>query len=118
MVLRSETPPSPGNLSVEAPPASGEPTTAMLKADIDSGRTGDKVEHYDAGMAQLGTCDEAAGTPPSPGRVALARESEATARGAGRSDAVQGNGRWVLPAFFGFIAAVPVIIGLALWLAR
>ena len=52
----------------------------MLKADIDSGSTGDKIEHYDVGMAQLGTCDEAAGTPPTPERIALARKAEAATR--------------------------------------
>ena len=36
-----------------------KPTTAMLKADIDSGSTGDKVAHYDPGLSQLGTDDEA-----------------------------------------------------------
>jgi hypothetical protein len=47
----SGDPPTPGNFSAQAPPASNQPTTGMLKADIDSGATGDKVEHYDVGMA-------------------------------------------------------------------
>ena len=51
-------------------------TTQQLKDDIDSGRTGDKNVTADPGMAALGTCDEAAGTPPTPARVALAREQE------------------------------------------
>jgi hypothetical protein len=37
----------------------------QLRADIDSGRTGDKVAAPDPAMAPLGTDDEAAGTPPS-----------------------------------------------------
>ena len=65
MTLRSEDPPAPGSIDVKAPPASDRPTTAMLKADIDSGRTGDKVAHYDPGLSQLGTDDEAAGNAPS-----------------------------------------------------
>ena len=41
-------------------------TIEQLRADIDSGRTGDKVSAPDPAMAPLGTDDEAAGTPPSP----------------------------------------------------
>ncbi len=40
-----------------------KPNTAMLKGDIDSGRSGDKVEVFDPGMAMLGTCEEVAATP-------------------------------------------------------
>ena len=89
---------------------------AMLKADIDSGATGDKVEHYDVGMAQLGTCDEAGGTPPSPERIALARKTaaeNAPKRPAGYPNARQS---WVIPAYIGFIAAAAVILSSALWL--
>ena len=43
MVFRSEDPPPPANLKVDTPPDAERPTTAMLKGDIDSGRTGDKV---------------------------------------------------------------------------
>jgi hypothetical protein len=53
-----------------------EPTTAQLKADIDAGRTGDKVSGHDPAAAPLGTDDEAAGTPPSPGVIAQARAAE------------------------------------------
>ena len=88
----------------------------MLKADIDSGRTGDKVEHYDVGMAQLGTCDEVAGTPPTPERIALARETEAATRKAQAAADPHGNRWWILPAFVSFIVAVAVTVGLALWL--
>ena len=51
-------------------------TVAQLKADIDSGRTGDKVDAGDPGLSPLGTDDEAAGRPASPERVALARREE------------------------------------------
>ena len=51
-------------------------TVLQLKDDIDSGRTGDKNATADPGMASLGTCDEAGGTPASPERVAMAREQE------------------------------------------
>jgi succinate dehydrogenase / fumarate reductase cytochrome b subunit len=58
------------------------PTAQELKGDIDSGRTGDKVASYDPGAAPLGTDDEAAGTPDTPDRVALAMRQEL---GAGRA---------------------------------
>ena len=51
-------------------------TTERLRADIDSGRTGDKVAARDPAAAPLGTDDEAAGTPPRPEDVALARRHE------------------------------------------
>lgn len=47
-------------------------TMARLRADIDSGRTRDKVSAPDPAASPLGTDDEAAGTPASPARVALA----------------------------------------------
>jgi hypothetical protein len=61
------------------PPANsneGRPTAAQLNADIDSGRTGDKNPALDPSLAPLGTDDEAAGTPPTPFRVMLARRLE------------------------------------------
>ena len=51
-------------------------STEQLRRDIDSGRTGDKVDWPDPAMASLGTDDEAAGTPPSRERVRLARRQE------------------------------------------
>ena len=61
------------------PPANsneGCPTAAQLNADIDSGRTSDKNPALDPSLAPLGTDDEAAGTPPTPFRVKLARRLE------------------------------------------
>ena len=61
------------------PPAladEGCATAAQLSADIDSGRTGDKNPALDPSLAPLGTDDEAAGTPPTPFRVMLARRLE------------------------------------------
>ena len=51
-------------------------TTERLRADIDGGRTGDKVAGSDPAAAPLGTDDEAAGTPPRPEDVAVARTHE------------------------------------------
>lgn len=53
------------------------PTTQQLKADIDAGKTGDKVvEGFDLGLSTLGTDDEASGTPNTPEQVAMARSLE------------------------------------------
>jgi hypothetical protein len=51
-------------------------TTSMLRIDIDSGRTGDKIDWPDPAAVPLGTDDEAAGTPASPERVLLALRQE------------------------------------------
>lgn len=64
-----------------APPSDPRPNAAMLKADVDSGRTGDKNQVFDPGLSTLGTDDEAAGNPASPERIRMAREAE-TARSA------------------------------------
>lgn len=118
MALRSEDPPAPGNITVEAPPDSQKPTTAMLKADIDSGRTGDKVAHYDPGLSQLGTDDEAAGNAPSHERVALARRTEAASPQARRAARPEGGNAWVMPVFIGLAVTIPVVVGGSLYLLR
>ncbi len=59
------------------PPLSGSGSTMpQLKADIDSGKTGDKVAVLDPGMVPLGTDDEAAGASPPPELVHAARRAE------------------------------------------
>ena len=80
MADHDDIPPAKTVEPIAAPPDSPRPTVAMLKADINSGRTGDKTEVHDPGLSPLGTDDEAAGHPPSAFRVALARFQETTAR--------------------------------------
>ncbi|MDX7951971.1 hypothetical protein P7D22_12400 [Lichenihabitans sp. Uapishka_5] len=63
-------------------------TVAQLKADIDAGRTGDKVANADPGLSPLGTDDEAAGNPVSPDRIDMARRIE-TRIGAAAGPAVR-----------------------------
>src|SRR3954447_21139475 len=60
-------------------------TTERLRADIDSGRTGEKVAASDPAAAPLGTDDEAAGAAPKPDDVALARSREVK-HASGQSD--------------------------------
>lgn len=90
-------------------------TADRLRADIDSGRTGDKVDFVDPAAAPLGTDDEAAGSPPTAVEVGRARAQEVRNRPADRTMARRSregrhfggpNVQWVLP-----LVAV-VVIGL------
>ena len=56
---------------------------AQLRADIDSGRTGDKVAAVDHAAAPLGTDEEAAGTPVAAETIAKVREYECNRNTAG-----------------------------------
>lgn len=88
MERRDDLPPTQTIRSIDPPPPSDNPTTAQLKGDIDSGRTGDKVGVFDPGLSPLGTDDEAAGTPAEPHRIRLARRLEGVqrwAKGAARA---------------------------------
>lgn len=51
-------------------------TSDRLRHDIDRGRAGDKVPFTDPAAAPLGTDDEAAGTPPTPEQIRMARKAE------------------------------------------
>ena len=109
---RSDIPPAYTILPMEAPPMNARSTTAQLKGDIDSGRTGDKNPAFDPGLSPLGTDDEAAGTPPSPERVDLARHQEASTRwqdGAERDSYAHRNSHKALYAYVGFIGLVLVL---------
>lgn len=103
---------------MDSPPESSHPTTAMLKGDIDSGRTGDKNPVFDPGLSPLGTDDEAAGRPPSPYRIALARQYENIGRwmkGSRMTSAAHNKNDGVPVTFIGFIVAAGLImvIGIA-----
>ncbi len=90
-------------------------TVAQLKDDIDSGRTGDKVANADPGLSPLGTDDEAAGTPASPERIALARKTERTTTLEPVSDTRNTPGiNWLLPIVIVAIAAL--VVGFAFYL--
>jgi hypothetical protein len=106
---RPELPPTRTIKPVDPPPSSGRPTSAQLKADIDSGRTGDKVGVFDPGLATLGTDDEAAGRPPSPEAIAAARRQEGPERwtGAGPAPGAQRGRRSF--ALYGFLVLVAFI---------
>jgi hypothetical protein len=85
------------------------PNATHLKQAITSGDTGDKVAMFDPGFANLGTDNEAAGTPTTPEMVKLAIETERMADpphgDPGRRAAI-GTG-WKI------LAAVALLVGLA-----
>ncbi|WP_349368801.1 hypothetical protein [Salinarimonas sp.] len=74
-----------------APPDDPRPNPAMLKADVNSGRTADKNEVFDPGMSMLGTDDEVAGHPASPERIRMAREQETSRSTAGAAQEPRAN---------------------------
>lgn len=101
-----------------SPGTSMAPTVTQLKADIDSGRTGDKVPTADPGLSPLGTDDEAAGRPPSAMRVALARYHETRQRwsqGGRRKSSAHQDEPWIMPAYIGLTALVGVVLAVGIW---
>jgi hypothetical protein len=119
VAAQSDIPPTRTIQPIDPPPASANPTTAMLKADIDSGRTGDKIGELDPGLSSLGTDDEAAGRPPSAFRIALARYYETIGRwGAGGWGTAAHSGQdGGLTVFVGLIVAIGVVLLAGIWLA-
>lgn len=86
-----------------------EATTEQLRADIDAGRTRDKVDYPDPAAAPLGTDAEAGGTPPSPQTVAGER-----ARAVGRRGDPGAEMRPFRPWLVGLIVALAAIAAVAL----
>ena len=119
MSFDTDVPPHKSAQPMDPPPADAErPNMAMLKADIDSGRTGDKVAVFDPGMAMLGTCEEAAGTPLTPEQVAIARDHETKQRwrlGLRKTDEA-GRSKVALYGFAGFILLVGAVFLGVFWL--
>jgi hypothetical protein len=92
---------------------STSPTLDQLRADIDSGRTGDKVAALDPAMASLGTDDEAAGTPPSSDAIALTQRLETSRPDEARPQTGLGHA-WILVAVVVMFASALVGWGLFL----
>jgi hypothetical protein len=84
----------------------------MLKADINSGTTGDKTEVFDPGMAMLGTCEEAGGHALSPQDIAVARHHEGAQRwtkGARKRGYAHNHSSAALYGYISFIGVVAVV---------
>jgi hypothetical protein len=107
MTTKTEGPTPQPTPFMERPPDSDHPTTAQLKADINSGATGDKVGVFDPGLSTLGTDDEAAGTPPSPEAITMARQNEVHARGAAAKQPTS----WT-PSTRGTLSLILVVVAL------
>jgi hypothetical protein len=86
-------------------------TVAQLRADIDSGRTGDKVAAIDHAAAPLGTEEEAAGTPVSCESIAAARRYEC--RHQMDRPASEAVAYWALPVV-GLIVGLTVVTAMVL----
>jgi hypothetical protein len=119
----SELPPTLTVAPVSAPPLHNErPTSAQLKGDIESGRTGDKNPVRDPALAPLGTDDEAAGRPPSPARTAIARHHENIGRWLGGGSPLasaahhKADGQPVL--FLAVTGVISIALVGGVWLAR
>jgi hypothetical protein len=113
-----DVPPTHTIKPVDAPPEGPRPTSQQLKADIDSGRTGDKTEIYDPGASPLGTDDEAAGRPASTYRVAIARQIEGIRRwtsGSRRTGFAHDDPTSALYGYVGFVCVVAIIFAGSLW---
>jgi hypothetical protein len=120
-MANSDIPPTQTILPMDPPPPSERPTSAMLKGDIDSGRTGDKMPVFDPGLSPLGTDDEAAGTPPSPYRIALARYHESILRwrsGSPNASAAHSKTDGFPFVYVGFIVAAGLVLALGISLVR
>jgi hypothetical protein len=124
MGFPSDLPPHRSAQPIDPPASPGEPrpNAAMLKGDIDAGRTGDKNEVFDPGLAMLGTDEEAAGTPPTAAEVRLAREQETRHRwraGSPETSAAhdRNDDRGVPFGFIGLIVSIgAAIVAGVLWL--
>ncbi len=122
MAFKSDVPPHAAAQPINppAPPDDPRPNMAMLKADIDSGRTGDKNPVFDPGMAMLGTCEEAAGTSLTPEQIKLARMEENKQRWqegpSTTSQAHYKSDRGATSIFFGLIGIIAAAIAGFLWL--
>ena len=90
----------------------------LLKRDIDTGATGDKVNYPDPAASPLGTDDEAAGTPVTQTQLDMARQTERVqGRQAGPRDADFGaapsrSGRATIVLLAGIAAIVLLLVAL------
>jgi hypothetical protein len=83
-------------------------TAAQLRDDIDSGRTGEKIDWPDPAAAPLGTDEEASGTPPHRRTVEAARRSESAAPVKSTENRGHAHAAWVQVAIVVILAAAAV----------
>ena len=85
-------------------------TVSQLKADIDSGRTGDKVGNADPGLSPLGTDDEAGGRPNKPEVVAQARREERARSFEQEPDPGKPIGKYILPVVIAIVVVLVLVV--------
>ena len=94
-------------------------TAQQLKAEIDRGKTGDKVaDGFDPGLSTLGTDDEAAGAPNTPEQVAMAQRLEIKGAPPPKPGQAAETSRPGMPALWPIIGAlvlVALIVALVVW---
>jgi hypothetical protein len=95
---------------MESPPMTEGSTTAQLKGDINSGRTGDKNEVFDPGLSPLGTDEEAGGSPLRPEQVDLARRQESIDRWQGGNDKDSYTHRHSRKAVYGYVGFIALVL--------
>lgn len=88
-------------------------TTAALRGDIDSGRTGDKISHPDPAAAPLGTDDEAAGAPIRHADAAAAHAYE-TSRDV-PTKRPDRTGPWVWAVIAGVLLVMAAAVAVIYW---
>lgn len=94
-------------------------TVAQLKDDIDSGRTGDKVNFPDLATVPLGVDDEAGGAPNTPEQVHMARQQEntrpldapGTDKGANPANAARGEPGFDRTSYWVGVAVAAIGVG-------
>ena len=119
MAANSGSPPTHTIKPINPPPPSDQPTSAMLKAEIDSGRTDDKVGVFDPELSTLGTDNKATGQPPSPFRFTLARFHEALGQSIrGGETATDAHKGWnsTFAGFLGLVVAIGVALLVGVWI--
>ena len=119
MAANSGSPPTHTIKPINPPPPSDQPTSVMLKAEIDSGRTDDKVGVFDPELSTLGTDNKATGQPPSPFRFTLARFHEALGQSIrGGETATDAHKGWnsTFAGFLGLVVAIGVALLVGVWI--
>ena len=102
----------------ETPSTRPGATSAQLKHDINSGRTGDKVAGFDPAAAPLGVDEEAGGAPHDPMLNAITREEQSAGRPYSprpnastpelQPNASGAPSRYALPSLIGLVAAAAI----------
>ena len=92
--------------------AAGAGMVQRLRARIDAGLTGEKVDHPDPAAAPLGTDEEAAGATPTPGEARLAARSAPGGPGSGALGSRRRSAGWPT-ALMAAVAAAAALVFLA-----